>query len=105
MRAAAGRPARWRWAAASLFVVVGALAVLVFHGIVWPNRIFAAGYEVKGVDVAHYQGEIDWEKLASQSIDFAWIKATEGSSTSIRGSRRTGGARERPGCSSARTTS
>jgi lysozyme len=79
--AAAGRPARtWRWAAASLSVVVGVLAVLVFHGIVWPNRIFAAGYEVKGVDVAHYQGEIDWERLASQGIDFAWIKATEGSS-------------------------
>jgi lysozyme len=35
---------------------------------------------VKGVDVAHYQGEIDWPTLASQGIDFAWIKATEGSS-------------------------
>jgi lysozyme len=40
----------------SLLVAVCALAVLVFYGIVWPNRIFAAGYEVKGVDVAHYQG-------------------------------------------------
>jgi lysozyme len=64
----------------SLLVAVCALAVLVFYGIVWPNRIFAAGYEVKGVDVAHYQGEIDWETLGSQGIDFAWIKATEGSS-------------------------
>jgi lysozyme len=26
------------------------------------------------------RGEIDWETLASQGIDFAWIKATEGSS-------------------------
>jgi lysozyme len=70
----------WWRAAMSLFVVVGVVAVLVFYGIVWPNRIFAAGYQVKGVDVAHYQGEIDWETLASQGIDFAWIKATEGSS-------------------------
>src|ERR1700754_4160937 len=70
----------WWRAVISLLVVVCALTVLVFNGIVWPNRIFAAGYEVKGVDVAHYQGEIDWETLASQGIEFAWIKATEGSS-------------------------
>jgi lysozyme len=70
----------WWRAVVSLLVTVCALAVLAFHGIVWPNRVFAAGYDVKGVDVAHYQGEIDWEILASQGIDFAWIKATEGSS-------------------------
>ena len=70
----------WQWVAISLLVVACSLSVLVFYGIVWPNRIFAAGYEVKGVDVAHYQGEIDWQTLASQGIDFAWIKATEGSS-------------------------
>src|SRR5687768_18529993 len=70
----------WQWVAISLLVVVCSLSVLVFYGIVWPNRVFAAGYEVKGVDVAHYQGEIDWQTLASQGIDFAWIKATEGSS-------------------------
>ena len=64
----------------SLLVVVCTVAVLGFLGIIWPNRIFAAGYAVKGVDVAHYQGEIDWATLASQGIDFAWIKATEGSS-------------------------
>jgi lysozyme len=70
----------WWRAAISLLVAVCVLAVLGFYGIVWPNRIFAAGYEVKGVDVAHYQGEIDWTTLASQGIDFAWIKATEGTS-------------------------
>ncbi len=39
----------------------------------------AAGYDVHGVDVSHYQGNIDWEKLAGEDIDFAFIKATEGS--------------------------
>ncbi len=39
----------------------------------------AERYEVRGVDVSYYQGEIDWEILASQ-VDFAYIKATEGSS-------------------------
>lgn len=52
----------------------------MFRGDVWPNRLFASGYDVRGVDVSHYQGDIDWTTLAAQDIDFAWIKATEGSS-------------------------
>lgn len=39
------------------------------------------GYTIKGVDVSSYQGDIDWDVLSSQGIDFAYIKATEGSST------------------------
>ncbi|MCR5718400.1 MAG: glycosyl hydrolase family 25 [Oscillospiraceae bacterium] len=37
-------------------------------------------YPVRGVDVSRYQGNIDWETLASQNVSFAFIKATEGSS-------------------------
>lgn len=37
-------------------------------------------YPVRGVDVSRYQGNIDWEVLASQDVTFAFIKATEGSS-------------------------
>lgn len=33
---------------------------------------------VRGVDVSEYQGDIDWEILAQQGIDFAFLKATEG---------------------------
>lgn len=36
-------------------------------------------YPVMGVDVARYQGEIDWHKLEEQGVSFAFIKATEGS--------------------------
>lgn len=35
-------------------------------------------YEVTGVDVSHYQGAIDWDALAADGHDFAFIKATEG---------------------------
>lgn len=35
-------------------------------------------YEVRGVDVSHYQGAIDWDELAADGHDFAFIKATEG---------------------------
>ena len=36
-------------------------------------------YEIKGVDVASYQGDIDWRTLEKQNMKFAFIKATEGS--------------------------
>ncbi len=44
------------------------------------NTLFAKNFPVRGVDVSHYQGDIDWEVLQMQNIDFAYIKATEGSS-------------------------
>ena len=31
-----------------------------------------------GIDVSHYQGSINWKSVKSAGIDFAWIKATEG---------------------------
>jgi len=56
------------------------LSMLLLLKVIRINPCFAADREVRGVDVSHYQGEIDWEKLASQDVDFAFIKATEGSS-------------------------
>lgn len=54
--------------------------VLVLLKVIRINPCFAAAYELRGIDVSHYQGAIDWEKIASQDVDFAFIKATEGSS-------------------------
>src|SRR5690349_19309677 len=36
-------------------------------------------YPHQGIDVSHHQGHITWAKLPSQGVDFAYIKATEGS--------------------------
>ena len=36
-------------------------------------------WEVFGVDVSAYQGNVDWAVLAEQGVDFAFLKATEGS--------------------------
>ena len=52
----------------------------VFAKVIKLNTIFISNYDVKGVDVSHYQGEISWEVLAAEDLDFAYIKATEGSS-------------------------
>ncbi len=35
-------------------------------------------FDVHGIDVSHYQGNIDWETVAKQGVDFAFVKATEG---------------------------
>jgi lysozyme len=42
------------------------------------------GYDIHGIDISHYQGEIDWEVLRNQGmidkcpVRFVMIKATEG---------------------------
>lgn len=37
-----------------------------------------ADYGVHGIDISHYQSRIDWNTVADQDINFAFIKATEG---------------------------
>lgn len=72
----------WALGGATLAIVVtvAVVAALVMNGVLWPNRTLAAKYEVRGVDVSSYQGDIDWDVLAGQDLDFAFIKSTEGSS-------------------------
>lgn len=53
--------------------------LLVLTKVIRITPLFAGRYPVHGVDVSHYQGEIDWEVLSGQDIRFAYIKATEGS--------------------------
>lgn len=55
-------------------------AALFYFGVLHINNPSKKRYPVVGVDVSAYQGEIDWEVLSKQKIDFAYIKATEGSS-------------------------
>jgi len=67
--------------AISLGVGIGVLfiIVLIIYGITHTfNQTKNEDHLVKGVDLSAYQGDIDWELLADQNIDFAFIKATEG---------------------------
>ena len=54
--------------------------LLIRSGAIIPNASAAGTYPVQGVDVSSYQGKIDWAVLADQNLQFAFIKATEGSS-------------------------
>lgn len=67
-------------------ILLGCLAFggfLLYRGIInreiHLNNLFVGNY-VKGVDVSSYQENVDFAKLKSQGIEFAFIKATEGSS-------------------------
>ncbi len=60
--------------------VVAVFALLIYKGTMLLNNPSRNDYPVRGIDVSSYQGEIDWRVIAAQGIDFAFIKATEGSS-------------------------
>ena len=64
---------------AATILIVGVLGAWRF-GFLSPDKtpVLEDGPYLRGVDVAHYQGRIDWEELADHDISFAFIKATEG---------------------------
>ena len=62
-----------------LAVICITAAALLYFGIIQLNHP-QKEYPIRGVDVSEYQGDIDWSVLATRDIDFAFIKATEGSS-------------------------
>ena len=65
---------------AVFFVICITAAALLYFGIMQINHPSKDKYPIRGVDVSEYQGDIDWRVLATRDIDFAFIKATEGSS-------------------------
>jgi lysozyme len=51
---------------------------LCFFGIWIPNAPSTTQYPIRGIDVSHHQGPIDWAAVKASGIQFAYIKATEG---------------------------
>lgn len=92
------RHPKWTWWLGGF--VMAAIYVWVFYfyfvgptGFRWraiygdPN--YPDGYEIQGIDISHYQGEINWQKLRSATINhcpvkFIIVKATEGATLSDR---------------------
>ncbi|MFC1529240.1 GH25 family lysozyme [Gemmatimonadota bacterium] len=46
-----------------------------FWRINYPDKRY---FPVRGIDVSHHQGNIDWDAVARGGFDFVYIKATEG---------------------------
>jgi lysozyme len=45
--------------------------------IAWRGTV-PSDYDVHGIDVSRYQGDINWRQVAASDVGFAFIKATEG---------------------------
>lgn len=85
---------RWSWWVGGVAVV--ALYIWAFYfffvsptGFRWRaiygEAEYPEGYEIHGIDISHYQGEIDWEQLKNAMIKgcplrFIIVKSTEGAS-------------------------
>lgn len=82
----------WKWWLGGLFVV-GVYLFVFYYFFVSPTGFrwraiygdpdYPDGYEIRGIDISHHQGKIDWDKLRNAMIKgtpirFVLIKATEG---------------------------
>lgn len=54
-------------------------AALAVDGLAGPKTLGSLGIEVlAGIDVSSHNGTVNWGKVASAGVKFAWVKATEG---------------------------
>lgn len=71
------------WIPAVVFALLlagGSGIFLLDKGIIHLNHPSKEQFPVQGVDVSAHQGNIDWEALKEQDVQFAYLKSTEGSS-------------------------
>ena len=55
------------------------LAATYYFGILRFNYPSPTKFPIQGIDVSHHQGQIDWYQASLNGVQFAYIKATEGS--------------------------
>lgn len=62
--------------------ILAASAVIGFRlfdlGIIRLNYPSKKRFPIRGIDVSHHQGKIDWHQMKAGGVNFAFIKATEG---------------------------
>ena len=86
-------PAWAFWIGAIGIVAVFVIAIYYFfvgpYSFRWKamysEPVYPEGYNIRGIDISHYQGIIDWETLRNASMNndpirFVFIKSTEGES-------------------------
>lgn len=62
----------------AVLVCAGAALLLFEGGYIRFNYPARERFPVQGIDVSHHQGPIDWALVKKASIDFVYIKASEG---------------------------
>lgn len=73
-----GRRRRWPFVVAAVVVGVVVVGLWAWHGWLPHYRPGLKAGERYGIDVSNHQGEIDWDAVAGDDIEFAYLKATEG---------------------------
>ena len=73
------RRSAW-WVALSALALLGAggAGVLFAMGFVPLREPDPARFPIRGIDVSHHQGPVDWAAVRETPVHFAFIKATEG---------------------------
>ena len=71
-------PWRWLGPVALIIALMIAAAGLYAVGLWIPNNPSPTRYPIRGVDVSHHQGSINWSAVKAAGVQFAYIKATEG---------------------------
>lgn len=70
---------KWSGSIIAFFIsalgLVGGVLALTRHALSQPDSLH---YSVRGIDVSHHQGAINWPVVARANVRFAYIKATEG---------------------------
>ena len=54
------------------------IAIVVYVFILYYDAVSVQEYPVKGFDVSHHQGDIQWKKISPKEFQFIYLKATEG---------------------------
>ncbi|SPD73590.1 conserved hypothetical protein [uncultured Desulfobacterium sp.] len=66
-------------ALALLIISLPCLALVGYNlGVIRFNYPSKEDYPIRGIDISHHQGTIDWALLTKQDITFVYMKATEG---------------------------
>ena len=61
-----------------LLLAASAGVLILVVGLIYWNHPGLGRFPVRGIDVSHHQGVIDWSQVAGAGVHFAFIKATEG---------------------------
>ena len=59
-------------------LIITGLCSVIGLAMLYVNIASAEPYPIKGFDVSHHQGDIDWKKISPQQYQFVYLKATEG---------------------------
>ncbi|WP_246000847.1 glycoside hydrolase family 25 protein [Pontibacter diazotrophicus] len=68
------------WVGVAVLVTLALVVLYVEFFVEKPKPAWPEGYSVYGIDVSHYQREIDWQQVRENEVAFAFVKATEGRS-------------------------